>query len=305
MHSRDRHDDEFRFLSSDAARVGRTQPLPEVDRVTLHTPTGNVSALRFAPEAAPRLVAVHGAGLNAHSFDPMMLALDEPGVSIDLPGHGRSAWRDDADYSPHAIAPAVSSALTQIVDPSQPIVLLGHSLGGLTALLVAAAHPELVTNVVIVDITPGVSPSGNASTVTEFITGQRRYDSIDEIVDRALAFGIGNNREALTRGVTLNTRVRDDGGFEWTHHFAHLDALPGGKVGDPHPYAALWPVARGLSERGVPITLLRASFGMVNDALAAEWQRELPTCPVETIAGPHNLHEATPVELAATIRQLL
>lgn len=297
--------DEFRFLPGDAARVGRSAALPEVDRVSLDTASGTVSALRFDPSAPPRIVTLHGAGLNAHSFDPFMLALDVPGVSIDLPGHGRSDWRDDADYGPAAIAPAVAEALQQLVDPKTPVVLLGHSLGGLTAAIVAALLPEYVARLVIVDITPGISPSNDASSVLEFITGQRSYETLDEIVDRAIAFGIGHDRAALTRGVALNTRVRSDGRLEWTHHFAHLDALPSSGSTDPLPYAPLWQAIETVEAGETPVSLVRAESGMVGAELASEWHDRFPRSEVVSVAGPHNLHEAAPVELAEAIRLLL
>ncbi|WP_244302881.1 alpha/beta fold hydrolase [Leucobacter coleopterorum] len=232
---------EFRFLEGDAVRVGRTTPLPTVERVW--TEVGNaqrVSALRFEPQHPPQLVTLHGVGLNAHSFDPMLLALDVPAISIDLPGHGRSDWRSDADYRPDHLAVDVITALEALCP--QPVTLLGHSLGGLTAALVAASLTDLVSQLIVVDITPGISPSRDASSVTEFIVGQRDYGSVEEIVDRAIQFGIGSNRAALTRGVTLNTRLRADGRLEWTHHFAHLDGpLPAAADDDPQPYAPSGP----------------------------------------------------------------
>lgn len=303
QHDEALHDDEFRFVASDAARVGRSEALPAVNRVSVDTPSGTVSALRF-DTVEPVIVALHGAGLNAHSFDPFFLALGAPGLAVDLPGHGRSTWRADANYHPALMAPDVAAALAALA-PGRGVALLGHSLGGLTASLVAATHPELVSQLIVVDITPGVSPSSDASSVMEFITGKRSYTTVDEIVDRAIAFGIGHDRAALTRGVTLNTRVREDGKLEWTHHFAHLDALPSSASGDPHPYAPLWKPLRDLEAAGTPVTLVRAASGMVSDELEAEWRKLLPGSTVVTIDGPHNLHEAAPSELATAIRALL
>ncbi|MBL3698385.1 alpha/beta fold hydrolase [Leucobacter luti] len=293
-------DDEFRFLASDAARVGRTGPLPQVARVAVPVGDGRaLSGLAFEPGTPPRLVALHGAGLNAHSFDPMLLALDAPAVALDLPGHGRSDWRADADYRPDHLADDIVTALETLAP--EPVVLLGHSLGGLTAALAAAARPELVRALVIVDITPGVSPQGDAGAIAEFISGQRDFGSIAEIVERAIAFGIGSDREALTRGVALNTRHRPDGRLEWTHHFAHLDGLSPASD-DPHPYAQIWASLQTLE---APPILIRASHGMVDAALAAEWAEQLPASRIETLTGPHNLHEAAPRELAAALAQII
>lgn len=293
-------DDEFRFLPTDAQRVGRTAPLPDVERLSVAVGDGRrLSGLRFAPDRAPRYVMLHGAGLNAHSFDPALLALDEPALSLDLAGHGSSDWRADADYRPDHLSADITTALEQLAP--DPVTLVGHSLGGLTAALTAAARPESVERLVIIDITPGISPQGDAGSVTEFITGQRDYGSVDEIVDRAIRFGIGSDRASLTRGVALNTRRRADGRLEWTHHFAHLDALPAGDPADPHPYAPVWASLQALD---LPVTLIRARTGMVSDALADEWRVQLPGSPVITLDGPHNLHEAAPRALADTLRDL-
>lgn len=295
-----RADDEFRFLASDAARVHRVAPLPAVERVRAEAGDGRgLSGLRFGPPADPELVALHGAGLGAHSFDAVLLSLDRPAVALDLPGHGRSDWRADADYRPERLAPDVAAALERLAP--RPVALLGHSLGGLTAALTAAARPELVTRLIVVDITPGVVPSGDARSVAEFIRGRRDYGTIDEIVDRAIEFGIGRDRSALARGVALNTRRRPDGRLEWAHHLAHLDALPGDGSGGPQPYAPIWAALQALE---IPIALIRAASGIVDRRLTDEWRERLPGSEVLTLPGPHNLHEAAPEALARAVRDL-
>lgn len=297
-------EDEFRFLRGDAARVGVTGTLPTVERVSAAVNEGRtLSALSFSAGEAPQLVAIHGAGLNAHSFDPMLLALGAPALSLDLPGHGRSDWRDDAAYRPDTLAADVILALEHLAP--QPVVLLGHSLGGLTAAVVAAQRPDLVTRLVVVDITPGITPSG-AGSVNDFITGQRDFATIDEMVDRAIAFGIGSDRAALTRGVALNTRVRPDGRYEWTHHFAHLESL-GAAVSETSsaPFAPLWAALEAAAAQGIRVDLVRATDGMVSPAQAAEWGEHLPGSTVVTVPGPHNLHEASPVALADEVRALM
>ena len=304
MTTADAQDPEFRFLPGDALRAGRTAPLPPVTRVSASVGEGRrLSGLSFDAPAAPRIVALHGAGLNAHSFDPFLLALGAPALALDLPGHGRSDWRADGDYRPDHLADDVATALEALAP--EPVVLLGHSLGGLTAALVAAAQPERVRALVIVDITPGLSPARDAGVVTEFIRGQRSFADVAEAVDRAIAFGIGSDRAALTRGVTLNTRTRADGRLEWTHHLAHLDAPatgadPAGE--DPQPYAPIW---ASLQTVTAPILLVRASSGMVSDALAEEWREQLPEATIREVSGPHNLHEAAPVALAEAVASLL
>lgn len=317
--------DEFRFLASDAALVGRSGDLPDVRRVSVPLPDGRqLSALRFgglptlprqdqSAEPPIEFAMLHGMGLNAHSFDPTALALGRSMLSVDLAGHGRSDWRGDADYRPDLLAEDVLVALDALA--SDPFVLVGHSLGALTAILVAAQRPDLVRALVLLDLTPGVVPSSDAASVTEFIAGQRTFDSIDEIVDRAMDFGIGHDRAALTRGVALNTRLRPDGKIEWTHHFAHLlpdskaaaaladdtatTSAPIGTDADKtRPFAALWAPLAALS---VPITLVRGTTGMVSESLLVEWRERLPNTVVETLNTGHNVHEQDPTGLARVL----
>src|SRR5690606_34891630 len=169
---------------------------------------------------SPTVTYLHGAGLNAHTWDTTALLLGEPALAIDLAGHGDSSWRADADYSPRVLAADVAAALDAWT--AQPQVLVGHSLGGLTATALAASRPDLIRAVIIVDITPGIDTSAAPRVLREFYSGATHFASRDEVVERALAFGFGGARTDTERGVFFNTRVRPDGRVEWKHHFAHL-----------------------------------------------------------------------------------
>lgn len=304
---------EFRFLASDAAGVGRTGPLPEVRRVSVPLPDGRqLSALRYGGEhEAPKFVLLHGMGLNAHSFDPTVLALGRPALAIDLAGHGRSDWRADANYRPELLAADVVVALETLAPG--PVVLVGHSLGALTAIVVASLRPEAIRSLVLIDLTPGVTPASDAAGVTAFIAGQRAFDSIGEIVDRAIRFEIGSDRAALMRGVALNTRVRPDGKIEWTHHFAHLlpdpadaagaisEAATPQEVPPAQPYAPLWAL---LETATAPVTLIRGTTGMVSIAMLSEWRERLPHASVADLETGHNVHEQDPVGLARVLTEI-
>lgn len=297
--------EEFQYLKSDAQRVGRLAPLPRVSRVTHLVPSGRkVSALTFVDYTARNTVPtvfLHGMGLNAHTFDPTILAFQEHAVSIDLPGHGQSEWRPDADYSPNSIAEDVAAMITKLIDG--PFHLVGHSLGGLTAAAIAPLLMDRLQHLVLIDVTPGISPQADAAQVTEFMTGQRVFTSIDEIVDRAIRFHIGTDRVALTRGVALNTRKRPDGTYEWAHHLAHVNPTfsPTAASLDPRPFEGLW---NALAPFGDRVTGIRGSHGFVTEALQKEWSARLPRSEMHTIEAGHNVHEHAPVELAHSMRVL-
>ncbi len=306
--------DEFSFLPEQAADNAIPGPLPPVRRLRLALPDGRtLSALRYG-EAAPEVTFLHGAGLNAHTWDTTVLALGLPALAIDLAGHGDSSWRADAAYTPRHLADDVARGLAAWT--TAPQLLVGQSLGGLTAAAVAAAHPEAVSRVVVVDITPGVDPNAGPSQIREFFAGPTDWESRDELVERALAFGLGGgSRRTARRGVFLNSRVRPDGRVEWKHHFAHLAAAAAAAhtATQPVPDAgAADAVASALSATGwddlagvaAPLTLLRGERGYVTPADAAEFSRRLPDAAVLTLAAGHNLQEDVPLDLARVLRDL-
>lgn len=291
---------EFQYLPLQARVLGVAAPT--VERLTLSLPDGReLSALRYG-DGDPQVTLLHGAGLNAHTWDTTILALQQPALAIDLAGHGDSTWRSDATYSGHTLAPDVALALREWT--AEPQVLVGHSLGGLAAAAVASAHPELVRELVLVDITPGIDMSGAPSALRAFYEGPTDFATRDELVDRAMSLGFGGTRAETERGVFLNTRVRTDGRVEWKHHFAHLAATALSAATPDSADRAI------LTESGwddltavtAPVTLVRATRGFVTESDADQWQSRVPTGRVVTIDATHNAQETAPAELAELVR---
>jgi pimeloyl-ACP methyl ester carboxylesterase len=303
--------DEFSFLSEQAAEAGIDAPSPRGERLTLSLASGRMlSALRYspadAPDAAPVVTFLHGAGLNAHTWDTTILALGLPALALDLPGHGDSSWRDDAAYVARVLAPDVAEGIAAWTDAPQ--LLVGQSLGGLTAAAVAASHPDLVRELVVIDITPGVDPNAGPTQIRDFFAGPVDWASRDELVDRALSFGLGGGtRRKAERGVYFNSRVRPDGRVEWKHHFAHL-ANAASTSAAPRPDA----VASVLGEAGwedlatvaTSTTLIRGDRGYVTEEDAAEFLRRVPGASVVTVPSGHNVQEEIPLELGGRLRTL-
>lgn len=291
---------EFRYLPEQARALG--VQVPTVRRVTFTLADGReISALKYG-DAAPTITLLHGAGLNAHTWDTTVLHLQQPLLAIDLAGHGDSSWRDDADYTARILAADVISALEQWT--SAPQILVGQSLGGLTAAAVASARPDLVRELITVDITPGIDTSGGPTALREFYAGPTDFASRDEMVDRAIAAGFGGARADTERGVFFNTRVRPDGRVEWKHHFARLAAqvFAAPHAGAPAARAVLqetgWDDLHGVK---APLTLVRATSGYVSEANGEELHRRIPAARVIAVDATHNVQETAPRELAELI----
>ncbi|MER7446575.1 alpha/beta hydrolase [Microbacterium sp. NPDC097977] len=295
---------EFSYLPAQAQALGVAAP--PVERLTLPLAGGRqVSALRYGA-GAPEITLLHGAGLNAHTWDTTVLSLQRPVLVLDLAGHGDSSWRDDLDYTPRTLAVDVAAALDAWTD--RPQLVVGQSLGGLTGAALASARPDLVSALIVVDITPGIDTSAGPAALREFYAGPTDFASRDELVDRAIAFGFGGSRPDTERGVLLNTRMRDDGRVEWKHHFAHLaaQALEAHAPGDESAPSLLSDAGwEDLARTTAPITLVRATDGFVSASDADDFARRLPHARVVTVTATHNAQETAPSELAALITSTL
>ncbi|MFD5215835.1 alpha/beta fold hydrolase [Microbacterium sp. NPDC058345] len=291
---------EFRYLPAQAAALGT--PVPDATRISLTLADGRtLSALRYGA-GEPEVTFLHGAGLNAHTWDAVVLLLGRPALVVDLAGHGDSSWRDDADYAPDALANDVAIAL-QTWAP-RPQVLVGHSLGGLAAASAAARHPERVRELVLVDIIPGLDTDAAPAVLREFYAGATDFASREDAVDRAQAFGFGGTRADTERGVFFNTRVRADGRVEWKHHFAHIighafDAL---RTANTDTARDPW---QDLTVVDAPITLIRGAKGFLQDSDVSAFEQRLPAASVVTVAAGHNVQETAPESIASLITDAL
>lgn len=105
----------------------------------------------------PRVAFLHGLlgrGRNWHQIANALAADGFPGLLVDLPNHGASDWTEDFSYLTMAdqVADELRSQLS-----GRRISLIGHSMGGKVAMLIALRHPELVHKLVVIDIAPDLS----------------------------------------------------------------------------------------------------------------------------------------------------
>lgn len=117
----------------------------------LETPFGTVGALRAGEAGARRVLALHGWLDNAASFVPLsqhLRGIDL--VAIDLPGHGATAHLPlTADYLLVTFARAAFAAADAL--GWQQFALLGHSLGGVVASVMAAAQPRRIERLLAIE----------------------------------------------------------------------------------------------------------------------------------------------------------
>jgi pimeloyl-ACP methyl ester carboxylesterase len=110
---------------------------------------GRVAVYRAGPQDAEAIVLVHGLGTPAARDWGLVipaLARRYQVIAIDLPGFGNSS-KGNHHYTPDNLARALDAALKA---PAR-FTLVGHSMGAGVAIAYAAAHPERVSRLVLVD----------------------------------------------------------------------------------------------------------------------------------------------------------
>lgn len=118
------------------------------------------------------IVLVHGLGSNASHWLPTARALARHHhvTLVQLPGHGASGMPE-----PFSLERAVEGLDQALRDRSGPVILVGHSIGGLVAVAEALDHPERVSGLVLVEtsLKPLGSPEDRAAMGEELDTDYR------------------------------------------------------------------------------------------------------------------------------------
>jgi pimeloyl-ACP methyl ester carboxylesterase len=300
--------DEFSFFHENAAEHGLPFDAPPVvRRADVEVAPGRHLSALVWQEAPPELVFLHGGAQNAHTWDTVALALDRPLVAIDLPGHGHSDGPADpsADQlNAHVDAIDVSAAIRQLAPGAAAVI--GMSRGGVTAIALAAAAPELVRKLVLVDILPGIKPE-RAKHIGDFTNGPPSFASLEELLTRTKAFNPSRSESSLRRGILHNAEQQPDGSWvwRWARHRS------GSALNPPNPdtavnrYEVLWDA---LSQITVPVLLARGMRpdSVLGDEDEEELGRRLPSAQIVHFADAgHSIQGDLPLELAALIEKFV
>ncbi len=290
--------DEFALFAENAQEFGIPWSGPPiVRREEVAVGSGQtISALVWGREP-PEIAFLHGGAQNAHTWDTLALALDRPLAAFDLPGHGHSSHRDDHAYWPAENAIAIEQAVRQVAADARLVV--GMSLGGLTALALADRAPELVRALVLVDVTPGVNRE-KSSAIAQFIDGPEYFTSFDEILERTIAFNPTRSESSLRRGVLHNAIELPDGRWRWRYDLPRRGSGEGEEGRIMPGIDELWDAVGRVK---VPLLLVRGGTSpVVDDDDVAELLRRKTDARVIVVEGAgHSIQGDKPIELAAII----
>jgi pimeloyl-ACP methyl ester carboxylesterase len=220
------------------------------------------------------LVLSPGGGQTRHSWDEAARRLRLAGwtaYTLDPRGHGESEWapRPDAAYGTDVQSEDLIDVLHSILErDGGPVVLIGASMGGMTSLVSASQHPELVSGLVLVDIVPRTAPEG-VIRIKEFMSrGLQGFDDFDEVIAAVAAYRPGQPRSTDPSRLRRNVRHGEDGRLYW--HWDPEFHRPGNGLSDREANRR---VLLDAAQRVVAATLI--VHGAESDVVGADGIEEL------------------------------
>ena len=171
------------------------------------------------------ILFLHGAALNAHTWDVVCLILrgQYHCYALDQRGHGESAWAEDANYSGDAHRGDIEAFVHHLGLGDDQFVLVGHSMGGFNAFNYAFHHSHRLAALVLVDAGPTMLTKG-ARRIVDFVTQTAESDSLEQIIEKAIAFNPRREPRLLRRSILHNFRRGPTG--KWVRK-TDLRMLPG------------------------------------------------------------------------------
>jgi pimeloyl-ACP methyl ester carboxylesterase len=270
-------------LSADAASLPTTDPEPR--RVPLAD--GTLAYTDEGPPGAPAVIAVHGIPGSVRDFRYLapQLTAELRVIRVDLPGFGGSAPVADAVATLRGRARAVVALADAL--RLERFAILGHSMGGGTALVLAAEHPARVSHLVLL-ASMALRPHRGLGAPAAIFTWASRMMAVPGLRAALLPFVRAEYRRRRFPGVDEKTAA----------DFAvQLRALS----------AADFHVMRAAARAPLPPALVAYARDdhMIETAISEELAAALPHARVIGFdEGGHNIQKTRAVELGMAIREL-
>lgn len=258
-----------------------------------------VATLWRADAAGTPVVAVHGITANHRSFSLLAARVDGPLLAVDLRGRGGSrALPGPYGLEQHAEDVAAAMAAAGI----ERAIVVGHSMGAYVAVRLAAAHPERVASLVLVDggLPLRPAPAGEERSPEEVLG-----PAIDRL---RMTFPSGDAyrdfwREHPAFGPYWSAAIEEYVDYDLVPVDAHAEvdgalrpsANPDAVVANLVELDGRGGYVEDLESLAVPAVLLRSPRGLFDEAPGlyddewlATWRSRLPELEVRDIPGTNH-----------------
>jgi lipase len=192
----------------------------------------SLTRYEWGDDHLPPLVCLHGVTSHGRHFRPLAerLAVRFHVVALDLRGHGDSLWDPPWNLEQH-VDDVLGAA------PEESCVWLGHSFGGRVAYEVAAAAPDRVERLVLLDPAIWIPPNIGLG-AAESARRDRSYDSFEEGIDRRYEESVLTTapREVVEAELREHLVATDDGRWRYRYCQSAVVAAYGEMTRVPPPF---------------------------------------------------------------------
>ncbi|VCU68427.1 Tropinesterase [Pigmentiphaga humi] len=257
----------------------------------------------WGPADGRPVLMLHGIRGYAQTFHGLAQALpDRRVIAYDQRGRGLSDWDPAREYYTASYVADLDAVATQL--GLGRFDLLGHSMGGIAAIVYAATHPGKVDRMVIEDAGPDAfeHSSGAGRIRAELTNAPLSFESFDHARAFMRALRPSVTEEAREERLRNMLQVHPDGSCSWRYDHAgiaqaRLDPLPGHSVD-------LWPHVKALA---CPTLVLR---GGRSDYLSADTALRMADANPhirwsEVPDAGHYVHDDQPELVAQAVRAFL
>ncbi len=193
----------------------------QAETVTFPVAPGvSLRADRYGPAEGSPVILLHGGGQTRWSWGATARHLAQQGgqrpfsiYAVDMRGHGQSDWCPEGHYSLDHFANDLR-VLAQAM-PAPPVVV-GASLGGLSALLACGEDPQApCAGLVLVDIAPRMEARGTERVGAFMRDTVDGFDTLEQAAEAVAAYARNRERAARPEGLLKNLRQDEDGRYRW------------------------------------------------------------------------------------------
>lgn len=280
---------------------------PTLQSITLNIDGMKVAGIRQCltdAQAQPRLLCLHGWLDNANSFVPMMPYLPAFDlVAVDLPGHGYS--------DPLTKGYQQAEVMVHVVKIMQALAwddchLMGHSMGGCIAPLVAVAAPERINSMILIEASGPLSETADAlpdrlgRALNDRLSPEKYTSRTFANKDDAIAARLkAAKMHTASAKLIIDRQVIEDGdGLRWRFDPALRMAS--------YQYQTEEQVHAILSAVSCPTLSIVANQGyLATRDETAERLAQIQNHTTVSLTGHHHLHMDTPEPVAAAVNQFL
>lgn len=163
------------------------------------------------------ILMLHGGAQTRHAWTRAARRLASEGyrvTAMDARGHGDSDWDPEGDYDIHRLAEDLEAIVAERFPGRRPVIV-GASLGGMTAMLSLGSGQDVARALVLVDVTPKLEAEGVEKVGAFMRSGFNGFASLEEAADAIAAYQPHRKRPDNIDGLRKNLRLREDGRWHW------------------------------------------------------------------------------------------